>query len=69
MADGMTVNGVQVAARPQTGQIAVSTGALRIGGTSLWGEYFPGRIDKVRIYNRALSRAEIQTAMNTPITP
>jgi len=33
----------------------------------VWGEYFTGRIDEVRIYNRALSQAEIQTDMNTPL--
>ena len=27
-----------------------------------------GRIDEVRIYNRALSAAEIQADMNTPVT-
>jgi Concanavalin A-like lectin/glucanases superfamily len=40
---------------------------LRMGGNSLWGEYFQGRIDDVRIYNRALSAAEIQADSTTPI--
>jgi hypothetical protein len=31
------------------------------------GLYFPGVIDEVQIYNRALSAAEIQTVMNTPL--
>jgi chitodextrinase len=69
--DGTTmrlyVNGVQVASKAQTGSINVSTGALRIGGDSIWGEYFKGMIDDVRIYNRALSATEIQTDMNTPV--
>jgi hypothetical protein len=69
--DGSTiriyVNGVQVGSRTQTGSIAVSTGALRIGGNTVWGEWFAGRIDDVRIYNRALSAAEIQTDMATPV--
>jgi hypothetical protein len=38
--DGVTerlyVNGVQVASRAQTGNIAASTGALHIGGDSVW---------------------------------
>jgi PKD repeat protein len=67
--DGATerlfVNGTQVASRAQTGNMPVSTGALRIGGNSVWGEYFQGRIDEVRIYNRALSAAEIQTDMTS----
>jgi hypothetical protein len=42
-----------------SGAIAPSTGSLRIGGNSLWGEYFQGCIDEVRIYNRALTPADI----------
>ena len=57
--DGTTlrlyVNGAQVASQAIAGPIAASTGALRIGGNAIWGEYFAGRIDEVRIYNRALS--------------
>src|SRR5882724_7114332 len=70
--DGTTfrlyLNGVQVANRVQTGTIAASSGPVRIGGNSMWGEYFAGRIDEVRIYSRALTQAEIQNDMNTPIT-
>jgi hypothetical protein len=69
--DGATlclyVNGVQVGSRAVSGTIAVSTGRLRIGGNAIWGEWFAGRIDEVRIYNRALSPAEIQTNMTTPV--
>jgi hypothetical protein len=61
------VNGVQVASTPQAGTFALSAGALRIGGNSLWGEYFQGRIDEIRIYNRALTVAELQADMNTPV--
>ncbi|MFO1204702.1 MAG: LamG-like jellyroll fold domain-containing protein [Burkholderiales bacterium] len=63
--DGSTqklyVNGQLAGSRPQTGTIAVSNGKLRIGGNSIWGEYFTGQIDEVRIYNRALTQAEIQS--------
>lgn len=61
------INGVQVASRNQTGPIAVSNGAVRIGGNAVWGEFFQGRIDEVRIYNRALSAAEIQQDMATRV--
>ena len=61
------VNGVQVGSRAQTGSMVVSTRALRIGGNGVWGEYFNGLIDDVRIYNRALTAAEIQTDMNTAV--
>jgi chitodextrinase len=71
--DGATmrlyVNGVQVASRAQTGAIATSTNPLQIGGDSLYGQYFAGRIDEVRIYNRALSAAEIQNDINTGLSP
>ena len=69
--DGTTlrlyVNGVQVGSRAMAGSLLTSTGALRIGGNSIWGEFFQGRIDEVRVYNRALSGAELQTDMNTPL--
>jgi len=61
------VNGVQVASRAQTGAIATSGSPLRIGADGARGEHFRGRIDEVRIYNRALSRTEIATVMNTPV--
>lgn len=61
-------NGVQVGLRAQTGSTAVSTGMLRIGGNAVWGEYFAGLIDEVRVYDRALTAAEIQSDMGTPVT-
>jgi hypothetical protein len=71
--DGATVrlyvNGVQVSSRAQTGAIPISTNPLQIGGDTIYGQYFPGRVDEVRIYNRALSATDIQRDMNTPITP
>jgi hypothetical protein len=69
--DGTTlrifVNGVQASSLAVTGGIKSSTGALRIGGNNIWGEFFSGLIDEVRIYNRALSAAELQTDMTTPV--
>jgi hypothetical protein len=35
----------------------------------MWGEYFNGLIDEVRIYNRALSAQEIQNDMLLPVKP
>ncbi len=61
------VNGVQVATRSVTGNIKVSTGVLRIGGNNIWGEWFAGLIDEVRVYNRTLTATEIQADMTTPI--
>jgi hypothetical protein len=70
--DGTTqrlfVNGVQVATKATTGAIKVSTGALRIGGDTSWAnEWFAGLIDEVRVYNKALTAAEIQADMVKPV--
>jgi hypothetical protein len=61
------VNGVQVAAKATTQVMPNSTNPLYIGGNSRWGEYFDGLIDDVRVYNRALSAAEIATDRDTPV--
>ncbi|MDQ3562960.1 MAG: DUF1929 domain-containing protein, partial [Pseudomonadota bacterium] len=70
--DGNTVrlyvNGAEVANQPATGAIITSTHPLSIGSNTVWGQYFTGRLDEIRVYGRALSPAEIQVDMNTPIT-
>jgi hypothetical protein len=71
--DGTTMhlylNGVLVASLAQSGNIGTSLGSLMIGGNPLSaGKNFTGKIDEVRIYNRALGASEIQTDLNTPIT-
>jgi Concanavalin A-like lectin/glucanases superfamily len=70
--DGATmrfyVNGQLVGSLATTAPIDLTDGVLRIGGDSVWrGEEFPGVIDEVRIYNRALSQQELQTDMATPV--
>ena len=69
--DGTTTrlytNGVQLASQAQTGAMMASTNPLQIGGDSLYGQFFQGTIDDVRIYNVALTAAQIQTDMNTPL--
>src|SRR4029077_13721057 len=71
--DGATlrlyVNGTQASAKAVTGSMANSTGPLKIGGNSIWAEWFSGLIDNVRIYNRALSAAEVTTDMSSRVTP
>ena len=61
------VNGVLAGSTSFAGVMAASTGVLRIGGNSIWGEWFAGLIDEVRVYNRPLSAAEIQQDMQTPL--
>ena len=61
------VNGTQVVASARTGAIAGSANPLQIGGDSLYGQHFRGRIDEVRVYRVALSPAEIQADMGVPL--
>ena len=62
------VNGKEVANSKQNGLIQQSTSVLRMGGNSLWDEYFQGYIDEVRIYNRALTPAEVSYTMATSVS-
>ena len=61
------MNGVQAGSLPFSGSMPASTGSFRLGGNSIWGEWFAGLIDEVRVYNRALSASEIQQDMQTPV--
>src|SRR4029450_3818401 len=59
--DGATlrlyVNGTQVGTRAAAGPLLTSNGVLRLGGNSIWGEDFKGRLDEVRLYRRGLTPA------------
>ena len=69
--DGTTLrlylNGNLAASQSRTGSLQVTGTPLRIGGNTYGTEFFPGRIDELRIYNRALSEAEIESDMATPL--
>ena len=69
--DGLTmrlyVNGTQVSSSALTGTAQTSSSALRIGGNAVWPEWFNGVIDEVRVYNRALSAAEIAGDRDTAV--
>jgi hypothetical protein len=73
--DGQTarlfVNGTEAGTRALAGALVETSGAFRIGGNAIWGEWFHGTIDNLRLYDRALSAEEIQGDMNTavPSTP
>jgi Concanavalin A-like lectin/glucanases superfamily len=62
------VDGEQVASE-QVGPLATdSEGPLYIGCDGpAWGDHFRGRIDEVRIYERALDEDEVDTDMESPI--
>ena len=69
--DGSTVrlylNGAMVDSVAHTGLITSSTNALTLGSDPFYGQYFNGLIDEVRIYNKALTAAQIQSDMNTAV--
>ncbi len=71
--DGTTlreyVNGIQTNSTPRSGVLqttATGAAAIRIGANT-FNERFIGRTDEVRIYNRALSAAEIGGDMSSPV--
>jgi hypothetical protein len=70
--DGATlrlyVNGTQVRSVAATGSLISTNGVVTIGGNNVWGEFFAGRIDEVRIYNRPQTAGEIQADMGVPVT-
>ncbi len=45
-----------------------SAGALRFGGNGVWPEWFAGRLDEIRVYDRALTQTELQADMTAPIS-
>ena len=61
------MNGTLVRTTAAAGSLAASNGVLRLGGNSIWPEWFQGLIDEVRIYNRALTASEIQTDLTKPV--
>jgi hypothetical protein len=59
---------VQVGTKAQTGALITSTQPLRFGGDAVWPEWFDGRLDEIRIYDRALTAAQVQSDMAAPVT-
>jgi hypothetical protein len=60
------VDGVVSRSVRGNGPLRQSDAPLRLGG-NIWGEWFAGAIDDVRVYDRALSAAEIKADMGTPV--
>jgi hypothetical protein len=69
--DGSTlrlyVNGVQVSSKPAPGAAPTSGAPFRLGGNTIWSEWYAGQIDDVRLYNRVLSASEIIEDRDTPV--
>ncbi|WP_143591706.1 LamG-like jellyroll fold domain-containing protein [Thermoactinospora rubra] len=70
--DGATlrlfVNGTQAGQQSVYGTVVDDGGELRIGADLAYDTYFKGLIDEVRIYNVALTAAQIQADMNAPVS-
>jgi hypothetical protein len=64
---GLYVNGVETSSRSASGSILSTIDPLWIGGNHPYGEYFKGDVDEARVYDRALTPAQIRCAMLTPI--
>ena len=61
------VDGQQAASQPTAGPIATARNPLWLGGNHPFGEFFDGLIDEARVYDRALSDAEIRADMEKPV--
>ncbi len=61
------VNGEWISSRRASGSIVAAAGALRIGGGVSTATSFRGRIDEVRVYDHALTGAEIQADLLRPV--
>jgi hypothetical protein len=60
-------NGVLKASAAVTGGPTVTAGTLQLGA-SQYGEHFKGKLDEARVYNRALSAAEVLALVNAAPT-
>lgn len=61
------VNGVSAGSVTQTVTPYNSTAPVELGRWGQATDYLQGQLDEVRLYNTALSAAEITTDMNTPV--
>jgi hypothetical protein len=62
------VNGEWITSRKATGSLSARAGALRIGGGASRATSFRGFIDEVRVYDRALTGAQIQDDLQRPVS-
>ncbi len=62
------VDGVEVGNRTKTGALSTNADvAAWIGASPSNNKWFDGRVDEIKIYDRALTGAEIITEMNAPV--
>jgi len=69
--DGATlrlyVDGVEVSSTARSASLPTSGNPLQIGGDSIYGQYFHGLIDEVRVYDVARTAEQIRSDMTTPV--
>ncbi len=63
------LNGVQHISVAQSGSLIQRGTDLLLGADPTLNQGYKGVMDEVRIYNRALTQAEVQSDMNTPVSP
>jgi hypothetical protein len=61
------VNGTLVTNVALTAATPVTANPLKLGGNAVWGEYFAGQLDEVRLYNTVRTQTQIQSDMNAPL--
>ncbi len=69
--DGATMkvykNGTLVGSKALTGSLVNTTDPLKFGGNAVWGEWFKGQLDEVRVWKTARTQSQVASDMNTAI--
>jgi hypothetical protein len=63
------IDGVLAGTQAFAGSITVNSNPLALGGHTGYGEYFTGKLDEVRVWNRALSVCEINNNKTCELVP
>jgi hypothetical protein len=68
--DIIYINGVEVNKKPAPGKLNATARPLCFGSNNVeGGQYFTGALDNVKIYNKALTAAEVRKLFQTGTTP
>ena len=63
------VNGTLAGTKPLTATITARGQLLRVGADADPAQFYRGALDNLRIYNRTLTASELQSDMNTGLSP
>ena len=61
------VNGALVSSKALNVNLTARGGQMRLGADADTQQFYKGVLDNVRIYNRALTQAEVQSDMSRPV--